>query len=312
MSDNQRKAADILGPIDWQSDVHGLCHCPGEAAHTSHTRLRDTTVFIDGVPTIFCWHSSCVAYRDEANRKLRRAILGESGFQVAPMSGSTSGTNMTKLVIQKDPETEILDRLKTIAESNKQRYLTHYNWDPADMCEESPIRLDTPEEQYQAFLSLFHDADNIWIGDITDSGRHPQNFRLKEEWAKLSLPIGQFTTGAVFVPGTISRSNEKVDKRLYLVVESDTLTKPQMGAVFQLMRDLFRMKLYAVINTGGKSLHGWFEMPDKKEWENQLKAFLVPLGCDPATFKPSQPVRIPGAKRNENTQSLLWFCKEGK
>ena len=309
MIDNQRKAEEIVGSVDWQSANHGLCKCPGEATHTSHTRLRDTTVFIDGVPTIFCWHTSCVAYRDEANRKLRRAILKDF-TPTAPMSGGTSVP--TPLVIQKDPESEILDRIKTIAESNKKRYLTHYSWDPADMAEESPVRLETPQEQYQAFLSLFHDADNLWIGNITDSGRHPQNFRPAEEWKKLDEPIGQFTTGAVFRPASISRSNDTVDVRLYLVVESDTLTKSQMGAVFQLMRDLFRMKMYAVVDTAGKSLHGWFEMPPKKEWLEQLKAFLVPLGCDPATFKPSQPVRIPGAKRNERIQSLIWFCKEGK
>jgi len=309
MNEAQRKAEAIVGQIDWQSENHGLCHCPGEAAHTSHTRLRDTTVFVDGVPTIFCWHSSCQAWRDEANRKLRRAILKDFVF-TAPMTVGT-GTP-APLVIQKDPESEILDRIKTIAESNKQRYLTHYNWEPSDMYEESPIRFETPQDQYQAFLSLFHDADITWIGDVKDSGRHPQNFRRVEEWKELSLPVGQFTTGAVFVPGTISRSNDKVDKRLYLVVESDTLTKPQIGAVFQAMRDLFRMKMYAVVDTAGKSLHGWFEVPPKKEWEDQLKAFLVPLGCDPATFKPSQPVRIPGAQRNEKTQSLLWFCKEGK
>jgi hypothetical protein len=309
MIDNQRKAEEIVGSVDWQSANHGLCKCPGEATHTSHTRLRDTTVFIDGVPTIFCWHTSCVAYRDEANRKLRRVILKDFAF-TAPMSGGTSVP--TPLVIQKDPESEILDRIKTIAESNKKRYLTHYAWDPADMAEESPVRFETPQEQYQAFLSLFHDADNLWIGNITDSGRHPHNFRLAEEWRKLEEPIGQFTTGAVFKPASISRSNDTVDVRLYLVVESDTLTKSQMGAVFQLMRDLFRMKMYAVVDTAGKSLHGWFEMPPKKEWLEQLKAFLVPLGCDPATFKPSQPVRIPGAKRNERMQSLIWFCKEGK
>ena len=309
MTTAQRQAEEIVGQVDWQSANHGLCKCPGEATHTSHTRLRDTTVFIDGVPTIFCWHTSCVAYRDEANRKLRRAILKDFAF-TAPMSCGTSIP--TALVIQKDPESEILDRIKTIAESNKKRYLNHYAWDPADMAEESPVRLETPQEQYKAFLSLFNDADNLWIGNITDSGRHPQNFRLAEEWKGLEEPIGQFTTGAVFKPATISRSNDTVDVRLYLVVESDTLTKPQMGAVFQLMRDLFRMKMYAVVDTAGKSLHGWFEMPPKKEWLEQLKAFLVPLGCDPATFKPSQPVRIPGAKRNERMQSLLWFCKEGK
>jgi hypothetical protein len=152
----------------------------------------------------------------------------------------------------------------------------------------------------------------VWVGAVKDSGSHPKNFQLVEDWMKLTQPVGQFTTGAVFKSGTISRANDNVDVRRYLVVESDVLTKPEMGAVFQLLRDLFRMKLHAIVDTAGKSLHGWFESPVKHEWENQLKAFLVPLGCDPATFKPSQPVRMAGAKREDKTQSLLWFCKEGK
>jgi hypothetical protein len=308
MNENQRKAEAIVGQVDWQSENHGLCHCPGEATHTSHTRLRDTTVFVDGVPTIFCWHTSCMAYRDEANRKLRRAILHDSmGRPIQQLD------NPVKLVIEKDPESEIIDRIKTIAESNKSRYLTHYNWDPADMYEESPVKLDDPAQDYHRFLTLWQPSDLIWIGDVKDSGRHPQNFRRADEWMGLPSPVGNYTTGAVFVPGSVSRANENVDTRVYLVVESDTLTKPQMGAVFQAMRDLFKMRMYAVVDTGGKSLHGWFENPPKKEWMEQLKAFLVPLGCDPATFKPSQPVRIPGAKRNDTTyQSFLWFCKEGK
>jgi hypothetical protein len=77
MTPAQRQAEEIVGQVDWQSDAHGLCRCPGEATHTSHTRVRDTTVFVDSVPTIFCWHTSCTAYRDEANRKLRKAILND-------------------------------------------------------------------------------------------------------------------------------------------------------------------------------------------------------------------------------------------
>jgi len=310
MTPAQRQAEEIVGQVDWQSDNHGLCKCPGEAAHTSHTRIRDTTVFVDGAPTIFCWHTSCTPYRDEANRKLRRAISTDPLYK--PTNIMSGGTATPKLIIKKDPHAEVLDRIKTIAESNKQRYLTHYNWDPADMYEESPVKLGDPAQDYHLFLSMFNVADNIWIGDVKDSGRHPQNFRSAWDWKKLDEPIGQFTTGATYKLDTVSRSNDTVEHRVFLVVESDVLTKPEMGAVFQLMRDLFSMKLHAVVDTGGKSLHGWFEMPPKNEWVDQLKAFLIPLGCDPATFKPSQPVRIPGSKRNDKMQSLLWFCKGGK
>jgi hypothetical protein len=225
---------------------------------------------------------------------------------------STNGTNPMKLVIERDAESEIIQRIGVIAQSNRARYLAHYNWDPADMFEGSPQKLDEDFNNYHGMLSLFNLDDIVWIGAVKDSGNHPQNFRPASEWLKLDEPVGQFITGSAFKEGTISRSNDNVEVRRFLVVESDELSKPEIGAVFQLMRDLFKMKLYAVVDTAGKSLHGWFDAIPNPEWEKQLKAFLVPMGCDPATFKPSQPVRVAGAKRDEKTQSLLWFCKEGR
>ena len=115
MTPAQRQAEEIVGQVDWQSENHGLCKCPGEAAHTSHTRIRDTTVFVDGAPTIFCWHTSCTPYRDEANRKLRRAIGGDVLYK--PTNIMSGGTSIPRpLVIKKDPHSEVLDRIKTIAE----------------------------------------------------------------------------------------------------------------------------------------------------------------------------------------------------
>jgi len=304
-------AEKVVGPIEWQSDNHGLCRCPGEHLHSSHTRVRDTTVFIDGVPTIFCWHTSCQMIRDDMNYKLRKILLNDPLMRPLP-SMRTIGTDASKLIIQKDFDTELNERIAILAESNKVKYLNEYNWDPADMYEESPQALGDDTNDYHCLLSLFQPHDNIWIGAVKDSGNHPQNFRSQSEWAGLAEPVGQFTTGAVFKAGTISRSNDNVELRRYLVVESDVLTKPQMGAVFRVMREKFKMKLYAIVDTGGKSLHAWFENPPCEKYEKQLKSFIIPLGCDPATFKPSQPIRMPGAKREDKTQSLLWFCKEGK
>jgi hypothetical protein len=249
--------------------------------------------------------------RDEMNYRLRKVLLNDPLMK--PLASmSTIGTNAAKLVIQKDFETELNNHISIIAESNKVKYLNEYNWDPADMFEESPQKLDEDFNDYHGMLSLFKPDDIVWIGAVKDSGNHPQNFRKVEEWIRTHSPVGQFTTGAVFKYGTISRSNDNVDIRRYLVVESDVLTKPQMGAVFRVMREKFKMKLYAIVDTGGKSLHAWFESPPCEKYEKQLKAFIIPLGCDPATFKPSQPIRMPGAKREDKTQSLLWFCKEGK
>lgn len=298
------KAEKLLGAIEWQTDTHGECRCPGEAAHTTQTRTRDTTVFIDGIPTIFCWHSSCQLERDRYNRMLREAILDE----LEPGQPRQE----RKLEIRRDPEADICHRIGIVAKSGMAHYLAEYAWPVADMFEQSPQRADEGQD-YQMMLSLFSPEEVLWIGQVTDSGKpeNKANFRKVGEWMKLDSPIGQFTSPSVFPAGCTSRSNQNATRR-YLVVESDTLDKDKVGAVFRLMREMFCMKLHAIVDTGGKSLHGWFENPPKPEWERQLKAFLVPIGCDPATFKPSQPVRIPGAKRDKAMQRLLWFCKEGK
>jgi hypothetical protein len=107
----------------------------------------------------------------------------------------------------------------------------------------------------------------------------------------------------VFHPGTISRSDSNVAVRRFLVVESDKLTKDESGAIFCLLRH--KLKLRAVVDTGNKSLHGWFDYPDEDNVE-QLKAFLPELGCDPKMFGASQPARLAGQLRdNGNWQRLI-------
>lgn len=304
MDNSKTKAEKLLGNVEWQSETHGECRCPGEAAHTTQTRGRDTTVFIDGIPTIHCFHTSCQFERDRYNRLLREAILDEAE--------PGQPRQERKLEIRRDPEADICHRISVVAKTSTARYLDEYAWPTADIYEQSPQRGEEGED-YRMMLSLFQPNDVIWIGQVTDSGKpeNRANFRAVSDWMKLDAPVGQFTSPSVFPAGCTSRSNVNATRR-YLVVESDTLDKERVGGVFRLMRELFGMKMHAIVDTGGKSLHGWFENPPKAEWERQLKSFLVPMGCDAATFKPSQPVRMPGAKRDKTTQKLLWFCREGK
>jgi len=55
--------------VDWQSEVSGFCRCPGEAMHTSRTGRKDCRVSVDGAPTIFCFHASCIGAVAEAIAK---------------------------------------------------------------------------------------------------------------------------------------------------------------------------------------------------------------------------------------------------
>src|SRR5215471_8744828 len=74
-------ASQLLGPIDWQTEVSGFCTCPGEGFHTSANGRKDCRVNVDGAPTIFCFHSSCAGAVAESNRRLRRE-LGASPWEL--------------------------------------------------------------------------------------------------------------------------------------------------------------------------------------------------------------------------------------
>jgi hypothetical protein len=91
------------------------------------------------------------------------------------------------------------------------------------------------------------------------------------------------------------------------VIESDTLAKDEVGAVFAYLHRRLNYRLHCIIDTAGKSLHGWFEAPRTKVWENRLKVGLIAFGCDPKVFTYSQPVRVPGAYREGKLQRLVWL-----
>lgn len=161
---------------------------------------------------------------------------------------------------------------------------------------------------------LFGSGDVLWIGDTKDSCLADADERRKEycrahfrpvrEWLKLIAAPGQFTCPNVFKGGVHSRSNANVSARRFLVVESDVLTKDEMKALFTWLAQFIRLR--AVVDTAGRSLHGWFETPKEKA-ERELRVILPAMGCDPALFKLSQPCRLPGAARGEKRQLLLWL-----
>jgi hypothetical protein len=157
-------------------------------------------------------------------------------------------------------------------------------------------------------LNLFEDDDVVWIGNIYESGQphHARHFRTKRQWLDGRFVSGQFTCPSTFKADSYSRSNENVAMRRFLVVESDTLSKDDIGGVFRWMDKKAGQKLRAIVDTAGKSLHGWFDYPDTDTLET-LKVMLPELGCDAKMFNASQPCRLPGALRDGNFQKLIYL-----
>ncbi len=327
MIDPRQIAAGIVGAVDWQTEVSGFCRCPGESLHTHPTGKKDCRVSVDGAPTIYCFHSSCEAAVAGANRALRRAIGGSPWEIVLPggkilRSGDilqTGGVVLPREVIRARAtgsglnlvEQMDLESLRVLALRFKPELFAKFHWPFAQILSDSPLLVADrdADEQFRTWLRLWPAHCHVWIGDVYSSGRpeHRTHFRPVADWYQIGPVMGNFTCGSAFKPGSFQRSNANCDGTRFLVVESDTLKKDEIGAVFAYMNNRLHFNLHAIIDTAGKSLHGWFDAPNNRLIETRLKAVLHVFGCDPKLFTYSQPVRVPGAYRDGKLQRIVWL-----
>jgi len=205
----------------------------------------------------------------------------------------------------------VLETVRVLAERFAPEMLDRFRWPFAQIVADSPLHVceRDAEDQFRTWLKMWPAHCHVWIGDVFSSGKpeHRTHFRPVADWYQIGPVMGNYTCGSAFKPGSYSRSNANCDGTRFLVVESDTLAKDEIGAVFAFMNLLLHFSLHAVIDTAGKSLHGWFDAPPNKVFENRLKAGLQAFGCDPKVFTYSQPVRVPGAWRDGKLQRLIWL-----
>ncbi|MDB4316855.1 hypothetical protein N9911_01175 [Akkermansiaceae bacterium] len=162
------------------------------------------------------------------------------------------------------------------------------------------------------------------MGSLYQSGK-PENsssFQTCQQWLKADSLPPRLAAG-IFQAGSISRSEQAIISRPYVVIESDELIgfKPKTteernmnkrlsAALFAFMADRLKMTLRAVIDTGGKSLHGWFDRPSPAGM-NALKTIITGLAIDPAVFArcSSNPLRTPGCRHEgtDQTAQLLYL-----
>lgn len=299
-------AANVLGEIAWASPTMGYCECPGKKSHSSKDGGKDCVVYLDHVPTVNCLHASCKAAVEAANKKLRAAILnptGDAGFEMRKPTAEERA---------RIAERDLKSRMQLRARKALPSILKKYRWPYAEILNDSPVDVKSGEENHwRLLLGKFQPDDVIWIGERDSSGKpeNAANFRTVTEWLKLEWAPHQFLCPSSFKNTSWSRSNENVLARRFLVVESDLLTRDEVGAVFRYLGEC-GLKLVAVVDTAGKSLHGWFEYPADDELMNELRLILPALKCDPKMLTASQPARLPSAMRDEKRQRLIFLAKE--
>lgn len=296
----------VLGSVHWDSESSGFVTCPGKELHTTDEGQRDCKVYLDKVPTIHCMHASCADAVAAKNKDLRKALAGSSN----------TGKQKRRTPEEKQQVEEALRResLKRQAAASRKAILERYRWTYIEISNSSPVALAGVEKEHgKLLLRLFNDQDVIWIGNKRDSGQehNAANFLTKEKWLEMAWIHDQFICPSTYKAGSVSRGNDRILAPRFLVVESDELSKDEVGAIFRWLDKKVGLTLRAVVDTAGKSLHAWFDYP-APEVIADLKLVLPELGCDPKLFTPSQPVRMPGAVRDGKYQKLIYLNDEVK
>jgi hypothetical protein len=78
--DRRRRIAEVIlsgSIIRWKDGCTAFIECPGKHLHTTGTQETDCWLKIDGFPTIYCFHKSCVAEVADQNIRLRHHITNE-------------------------------------------------------------------------------------------------------------------------------------------------------------------------------------------------------------------------------------------
>lgn len=295
MTTRQTVAESLLGSIEWKSCERGFCVCPGLSQHTKATAANHTLIYLDGTATLYCTHRTCSSTVAALNKKLRRAI------ESAERGEGVESREPTAEEIQRRERAAYLQGLKTKAQRSLSAVIRAFTWPEAEIAGASrkPIPAE-PIEQFRAFLqTLFISSEVVWIGNERMSGSpaHAHRFRTVGQWLTIRAPQTNFVSHCTFRPGSYSRSKDNIERQKFMVVESDELGRNEVGAVFRWLRESAGLRLRAVVFSGNKSLHGWFEWPSRESLLEELKATLTGFKCDPATLRPSQPVRLPGAYR---------------
>ena len=300
----------LLGPIRWEGTTGYLVQCPGEDLHTTVSQAGHCVVYTDKVPTVHCLHESCRPLVEEINRDLRRKLA--KLYRKVHLSVPWHGGNPTAQNETASPEIDLIaDKARLLLPD----ILEQFAWHPDDAYSESKPRI-IPGRQWQQHLSLFNPFDLVWIGDVWEKG--PSHFRLARDWMEFKCqPYGQTICPSTFkkvlkdgrvLDKTVERKNRYVERRALLVLESDTLSQKESCAVYRWCQQFMRLR--ALIHSGNKSIHGWFDFPNASAFD-QLKVMLPALGIDASLIRtPSQPARFAGARRDNGRhqyQHLIWF-----
>ena len=188
----------------------------------------------------------------------------------------------------------------------------------ADLWEESPVRLDGDTAQTAAVLPILFPGDPLLcVGSKSDfETDHLSALADRAHTLEQIVPSPMLAKYGRTQAGHLSQhSLEATGPRRFVVIEGDKIDgapipKDTQAAILLHLAE--RAPLALVVDSAGKSLHGWFFCAGADEDKlRRFFAYAVSLGADSGLWTRNQFARMPdGTRDNGKRQSILYFNPE--
>ncbi len=239
-------ASGLAEIVRWMSATTAQCKCP--LGHEARLHIDDKPI-----PVLKCLHTACEDAVRDLNAELRRQFKGSHCRTVRTPADRERARHEKRL-----REIEARARLKLLPSLLELPPVMIEDWINA-----SPYTIPDPVEDHWRLMlaGLFRPDDIVWAGELHESGDpcFQHCFRSVKEWLKRRSSPGPQVCAATFQEGTYSREKKAVRRKDFHVIESDLVTKTAFGNVIRWLQKHYVLR--CLVDTGGKSIHAWFELP---------------------------------------------------
>jgi hypothetical protein len=301
------------------SNTKIIARCPACAELGRDRKGNNLAIFPNGA-----FH--CQAFPGDREHNLR--IVSISGAQQRHLHSDWERNYWSRKAEKaKRAEREANELIKAV-ENQRSRIVADYRWNPQEIREDSPqpMRGGVEYDPRHFIASSFSASDLIWTGNVFQSGiAHADRWRRVSDW-RTEEPnrVGPMISPAVWLPGTCSRSQDRVRHKPYTVLDFDGIdgARPQTQedlrqhvlaslAIVRWLRISLQWDLHAIIWTGNKSIHAWFKTPPL-EVLRSLKSTANAFGIDAGLLgHPEHPCRLPGHPhpKTGKLSRIIWLQK---
>ena len=234
------------------------CLCPT-------CQRKDGILFLDRrFPWVFCFKTPCADGNSAVNARLKertQEIFGERGLlpaELTPEEEAESEERKRLWKIEVAARNRLLPQLLSLPPVTAEQWLQESPYPLAKVPVKDQWRLfiagmfQQPQYHFQAGL--------IWVGWPWDTSgpQHVVNFKTRNDWLAGAAPARPQVSTCTFKAAGESK-REYVETHDFFIVESDAIDREKFGNVVRWIQRY--AKLRAVVDTGGKSRHGWFDRP---------------------------------------------------